>query len=613
MWGVGCSPLFMPQFDARVRVFSGVPLDRSLEHTIWFHGGGVDGKQLRVRQRDFFARYYLQHEYEGYQHQRVTEGVVQVKGTSETMDDANYIAISNGNPDNGSERWHYGFIDRVEYVNSRVTQVYYTLDPLQCYQDAVAFGESYIERSHIPVGHEDDEIGANLQPDDFNLGGYVYSTVREINQDIIRAPQYVETPYDNPENPDAKTAYIDGWNFMLATVDTAVHPYALMGMPIKIEKFRTFVELNDKIAQLNKDGKTDEIVSMYMCPQAFVRNNAIFNGGYGESVYISAAEEFRMPVKLDGYTPRHNKLYTYPYNFVTISNNAGNWMEWHYEDGILGGVHDGETKPKPNTPETSFRYRVIGSPLPGSKPMLVPAAYPQGEDDKSTSMPYCLGITLPPLPSIPIASDSYQIWLAQNQGSNAVANMATAQNAVSSIAGGIASAGVAMAAGYGLGGLLGVARDTSAIASLGGGVMNAIMGAKQNQAKYTDAKAMPNHARGLDSGDLQYGCSKYTFTMMQTCVRREIAESIDEFWIRFGYPINKMLTPEPGRMPRYTYIKAPDVNVYTRQLSESQGVPQWVMDGWKKAFANGITFWKYSAVMNNDTSYGIYHYGGNGR
>lgn len=220
-----------------------------------------------------------------------------------------------------------------------------------------------------------------------------------------------------------------------------------------------------------------------------------------------------------------------------------------------------------------------------------------------------------PWPNIPIPSDSYQIWLAQNQGSNSVANIATARSAAASIIGGVAAAGATMAGGWGALGLLGAARDATAIAQAGGGLLNAMTSVQQNQARYQDAQAMPDHIRGLDAESVNYAFGHFGFTLFQTCIRREMAESIDEFWTRFGYPINKVGMPHPNERPKYTYIKAPDVNVTSRHLGNNppQGVPQWCMDGWKRSFAQGITFWIYDRVMEDQTTYGIYNYWGNGR
>lgn len=576
--------------DGRLKLFTGVPLDREGQHTIWFRRPGLtnEGQAYRERQINFFNRYFLRQADYPVQFNRVTDGEVQVKGTFENLDDVNYIALSNVPPDSGSERWHYAFVDKVQYINQNTVKIYYTLDPLQCYQDAIQFGECFLERQHIPAS--DDTPGSNLVPDSIPYGDYVYQNVQADN--TFPTPSYVEVPYDNPEVPDAKTAKINGWSFVVAQVDTAVHAYNYMGTPVWLHIFETFVELNDFIAKLNADGKTEEIVAMYMCPNIFLQKNEQFVGGVGEKPYISEGG-FPRPDNFEGYVPANKKLFTYPYCFMTVSNNAGNYFTYKFEDG--------------RTPDT-FQYNIMGTCLPGSKPVLCPEYPGDGQKDA-----FGLGIQLPPLPTIPVPTDSYQIWLAQNMGSNEIANIASSRSAINSVINAIPAVGQTVA---------GVATDNigltaSGVKNVANYTADAIMSVKANQARYQDAKAMPDHISGLSTPDLQYSMGYYNFTLLPTIIRKQTAIYIDNFWTRFGYPIQKIQKPNPLARDRYTYIKTADYAIISGQMpytsnddSGIYGMPQWCIDGWKSSLARGLTFWRYDKVIGSDGKLKMYQYGG---
>lgn len=607
----------MAQFESRVRTFAGVPLDRSLSHTIWFRENDdtADAKDIRVRQRDFFARYFLQHEYTGYQFQRVSDGVVQVQTGHESLDDINYIALSNVEPESGSERWYYGFVDYVRYINNHNTEIHYTLDPLQCYQDAVAFGESFIERHHVLPGTVDDQIGGNLQPENFGLGSYVNNHVSHLG-DTFEVPRVDKTKTEAGED----TYGIYGWYCVVAQIsNVALYVHGYKPMPIWLRAFDNFGDLGKYLSTMADLGDTSEIISIYMVPKKIwdaskdegQEDKTLQNPGS----YISGDFKFNLYKQIDGYTPMHNKMYTYPYNFITVTNNAGAYMQVKYEDWIETGA--GVPNYGPEDPETKVPFRIYCDITPGSKPVCAPK-YPLGEKHSASDaskFAFHRGLTLPPFPQVPVATDSYAIWLAQNQGSNEVANLSVAVQkgkAFTSLATGTVAA---VASGL-LGNIPGAVMGAG-VATMGfyNNMVDASLSAAQNQARYQDAQAMPDHITGLSAPDTQYSVGEYAFTAFQTSIKREIAETIDEYWLRFGYPMNKILPPRPALMPRYTYIKAPDVNVKSRQLGATNrwGAPQWCMDGWKRAFQNGITFWKWTAVMASETDYAIFSYGGNGR
>lgn len=597
-------PLFdMANYDGVIRLFGGVPFPRDGSHTVWFRTPDDEGdgsmQPVRDRQRDWLYKHFGKYEWRGAQFNRVTDGVVRVGQPFENLDDINYIALKNVANDS---RWHYGFVDKVAFVNSQTTEIHYTLDPLQCYQDAVGFTLCYIERTHVTKS--DDVIGRHTVPEGLEIGPYQYQDVKPDR--IIQTPKYVEVPYDNPEDPRAKTAKIDGWKFVVARVDKVVHPYNYMGTPVKLNAFETFVELNDYLKKVQEDGKTEEIVDMYMCPEQFLQENELFPGEYGEKPWQRILSIHR-PTDINGYTPKNKKLFTYPYMFCQVFNNAGNSLEYKYE----------LSKDTENPGEQIFQF--TGSCLPGSKPTLTPRYQKTGVD----RFMFAMSISLTPLPGIPVPTDAYQAWLAQNKGSNAVANLAVNTSRLNVVSTAVGAGNQVLgkaAAGAAIGSVapgLGTAAGAVTGAVIGGGISvaqavnSAYVASQSNAARYQDAQAKPDYCTGLDAPDMQYATGNYEFTLCNTCITKEYAEIVDDFFTRFGYKLNRLQKPNPYARDRFVFIKAPDERIRSLQTQAeggTYGIPNWCVDAWQNALSDGLTLWHYNKAVTADGTFNMFNY-----
>ncbi len=598
----------MANYDGVVRLFGGVPFPRDGSHTIWFRSpsdeDGTTMQPVRNRQRDFLWQHWGKYEYNNTQFNRVTDGHVRVPQPFENIDDINYIALKNVAND---ARWYYGFVDKVIFINSHTTEIHYTLDPLQCYQDAVGFSSCFLERTHIKKS--DDKIGKHTVPEGLETGPYQYQNVK--TDGIFTTPEYIEADFNDPFNPNASTAKINGWEFILCKVDTAVHPYNYMGSPVSIEHYETYVELNDRIKNIQENGKTEEILAMYMCPTLLLNKNQTFAEGFGEKPYQQVISMSR-PTSIDGYEPRNNKLFTYPYVFAQVFNNSGNSLEYKYELNK-------------NPEEQTLRFQFSGTCLPGSKPVITP----QYGEYAHNKFFYGMSLSLTPLPDIPVPTDSYRAWLAQNKGSNAVANMAAnsqklsvlqsafgASNTSFQAGGQLMRASSAVAGGAAVGSVVpGVGTAVGAVAGAGIGIVqavnNAYLASASNAARYQDAQAKPDYCSGLDAPELQYGTGNYCFTFCNTTITKEYAEIIDDFLTRFGYKLNKIATPSPYRRSRYVFMRSPDEKIKSIQTVTGEGVfgiPNWCVDAWQQAFENGVTLWRWENVMDGTGKTNMFNY-----
>jgi hypothetical protein len=67
-------------------------------------------------------------------------------------------------------------------------------------------------------------------------------------------------------------------------------------------------------------------------------DNPLYDEKYiGQNSPKTFTEALPKPTNLDGYTPKNNKLFTYPYCYLIYSNNNGSNNILHYEKFSING------------------------------------------------------------------------------------------------------------------------------------------------------------------------------------------------------------------------------------------------------------------------------------
>lgn len=233
-----------------------------------------------------------------------------------------------------------------------------------------------------------DTIGANLYPDNIELGEYTIagqytSQVAGLNWSVV-----IACIYDYAGNL------------------VAGNTYAGMYSGVQYNKFATYAEANKYIDMLNADNKQDGIISVYMCPDR----------ASTESVTTTT---FSVPKKLDygmNYAPGYNKLYTSPYNFLYVSNNQGQGAAYQYE------YFDSDT----------CEFKIFSDCTPSMTYILVPQNYKGLSSNWNERLE--LNVNVP----CTYNTDYYKAWLAQHNTEMGVKNLSMAASAVTMIGGAIA-------------------------------------------------------------------------------------------------------------------------------------------------------------------------------
>ena len=293
------------QPNSTIMLFSGVPLDNTYEHTLWFDSAGAQnfGTPVRV----FNANTY----------QRVNAGVFQARCLADEIYNCNYMAFQNTS---FGGKWFYAFITSIEYVNNGTTNVYYEIDVMQTYLHDVTLKACTVEREHTVQ----DLMFQHLQPEPVQVHDYIFEDYTDAH-DLYHGAMGIIVGTAEVANDDEMRAcsgdLIDG-------VFNGLTLHYFSATPGGIAQLRQLVS-NYTIA-----GKADGVICMYMVP-------AVTMPGVGDgSIIAYSSSAFSLNITLprlsddwtlDGYKPKNRKMYTYPFNFVHVDNSSGDSLQLKYE------------------------------------------------------------------------------------------------------------------------------------------------------------------------------------------------------------------------------------------------------------------------------------------
>ena len=277
------------------------------------------------------------------------------------------------------------------------------------------------------------------------------------------------------------------------------------------------------------------------------------------------------PSALDGYTPRNQKLRTYPYMYLGFNPQNGSKKIFRYED-FENGLPS---------------FKIMSEINPNPTIQFIPQNY-RGQTGDSLSD----AVTMNGYPTISFKNDYFNTWLAQN-GDIVALNMQQEQYnyEVSAIreginlGGQIASAGMA---GFNMdlqgagNALMGTANSAINLASLD---VNHEFYIKQQMAQIEKQKMLPDNVTMGSSNATLLGydlMDNNIFT--RYTIKRQFAEKIDKFFDMYGYLTNIVKVPNLKNRPNWNYIKTIGANI----LGD---IPQGDLQIIKNMFDNGVTLW----------------------
>ena len=511
--------------NTKIKVLSGVPVDPDHKNTLYFDTVAAQSSYFESKAAEAFYNYT---------YQRVSNGVGRISCPADRIYHCNYMMFQNAAY---GSKWFYAFITSVEYVNDVTAEIRFTIDLLQTWLFEMRLGQCYIERTHTTT----DRIGEHLEPEDIDTGEYKTIATQAtgfFNNYVMVVLSAASLTGEPPS--------VEVWKSVCGGMPCGLYAYAFK--PSDEGDYNTAFNL------LTKFFDTDSIVSVFLFPEDLINVDDLRQIVTAEAVKkeIKPMQTTR-PNTIDGYTPKNNKLFAYPYTLLRASTSYGPSVSLHYEY-----FKDGD-------PDFDLLAGFSANPTV----LMVPHNY-NGEI-------YAWGsaLEISQFPQVAYISDTYRAWVAQG------GLLSLASSAITGV--GSATVGAMTKAASGAAGSAGLVVSSA---------VGLAMGAVSAMYEIERMKNAPDTGRGSCSATAQF-CHRlvnYYFEVRQ--VRREYAEMIDDYFTMFGYAINQVGTPSLRARPHYTYVK-------TRGCIVKGKLPADAMQQISAAFDSGITWWRNPDEVGN--------------
>lgn len=220
----------------------------------------------------------------------------------------NYVMYKN---DNYSDKWFYCFITNMTYLNDNCTAIQIETDVFQTWQFDIIYNQSFVEREMINVS--EDFPGANLIPEGLEAGEIKIESSANFNElSPVYVVAYGRDPYVDGLTPEQTTSQ--------GTIANGVYNGCWFC-------YATLTYIQGVLATINAKGFGQSILTVFTIP-AFALIG--FNGWSLEDILSGVLYWQTSPFKaepitknliatpsaIDGYTPKNQKLRTYPYLYL---------------------------------------------------------------------------------------------------------------------------------------------------------------------------------------------------------------------------------------------------------------------------------------------------------
>ena len=497
--------------NSDIKLLHNVPLDPTYDHTLWFNNKTAQTNYFSgLVKKDFINQSYL----------RVNKGVARLDVKADNIYDCNYMMFRNTSY---GSKWFYAFIKEIEYVNDNCSNVTFEIDVMQTWFFDYSLDKCFVEREHSVT----DNLFENVVTENIDKGEYVANSVDRFNM----MPMCV-CALTSKHSSGAS-----------ATGKTINNIYTPLNVIAGVRSTDT-AEINTLLERFTGAGQEDAIVTLYQYPE--------FLGDGSQTTPVVTVKKINPNfTTIDGYTPKNKKLFSYPYNFLVMSNNCGQTAEFQWE----------LWKDVDHCGDFSFNGVFISTPCV--------LAYPTNY--RGCDYDYDSGLTYSNFPQIPWVGDTYKAWLAQNKGAITSGLVSTAIGAGLTIAG----------------------AGTANPLLVGGGIETVGYGVSKVVGSGYDKQHTPPQVHGqVQCDSLNAGTSRVEFTFYNMSVKAQYARIIDDYFSQFGYATRRVKTPNRNSRPHWNYVK-------TIGCTMTGSIPS---DDARKIcsiYNNGITFWKNGDEVGN--------------
>jgi hypothetical protein len=429
----------------------------------------------------------------------------------------NYVMYQNS--DNNS-KWFYAFITKMEWESARSFKVYIETDVYQTWLFDTEILPSFVEREHV----NDDTLGKHLVDEGLEYGEYIFKEYQKSN--LFNEIAFVVAVSDlSPFIPESLKA------------SARIYDNLVSGLVYWVFRSDSVSNMTSFLLAYDTAGRSDAVEMIFTIPWAFLPNDGQLMSDIDSNDL--SWNYTTTHTLIDGYLPENNKLFTYPYNVLAISNNNGNSATFRFEDFL-------------NPEDILFK---IESHI-GPSPVVIcsPRNYKKHTDFNSQVQEY--GITLDNFPLCSWKSDVFRNWVAQNS----LSVLGGTVGGLGAVIGGVASGNPGVAVG-------------------------GIYAVYSQLTQTYKASIQPDQAKGnTKNGSFNIAHNRQDFYLMHLTIKGEYARIIDNFLSMYGYKVNTVKVPETHSRQYWNYIKTTDINI-------TGSIPADDMRKLKGIYNSGVTLW----------------------
>lgn len=494
-------------------------------------------------QENYFKSRKIKDELDNFQYIR-KENAIAVPFHIDELWKCNYIMYNN---DNYNDKWFYAFVTSLEYVNDNVTKLHFETDVFQTWFFDCNFKRSFVVREHV----EDDGIGKHTVNENLNVG----EVFCEEETEDISLSEYFYVAVSTNWKPTGTTigageqyAGITVYNKQIFGSKIYIFPYKIISGTVPLYDLQVFIN------RTNLDNHIDDINDMFIIPAPLIDETKLIENTCGwntpdDHPITITSTFYELPIShqnvswnveinklynFSNFTPKNNKCYVYPYNYLFVSNNIGNQNIYKYEDFS-------------NSSKATFNIDLALSI--GVSGKLTPTNYKKISINDDESIP------LAKYPTCSWSSDSYINWLTQN-----AINIPT----------NILSTAISLGTGI-------ATKNATAITMSALNIANLI-------GEFYQASLMPNVETGQNTGNINYSANRNTFSFKCMRAKDEYLKIIDDYFTLYGYKVNELKIPNLKSRKYWNYIQTIDCNI-------TANIPTNDLSKIKEIFNSGVTIW----------------------
>lgn len=246
------------------------------------------------------------------------------------------------------------------------------------------------------------------------------------------------------------------------------------------------------------------------------------------------------------YSPKNNKCLVYPYNYIYATNNNGENTIYKIED-----FTDSSGK---------LTFTVKFTLSVGCSCKVYPTNY-KGQEANLDE-----GLTLGKFPTFQWSSDAYTNWLTQNAINNEISLINSVMSPIHTLSSG----------------------------NLVGGLESISLNTLNYENRFYQAKLLPARVSGTNTGDVNYASGNTNFQFKRFRPKDEYLKTIDDYFTRFGYKINRVKTPNLTGRRNFNYVE-----ISSTDEIGTGNVPNKYWNEINALARRGVTIWHNHSNIGN--------------